>query len=772
MTTPRPFLTGLAAATALWPSFSFSVDAHAAAADGGPPAPPGSALTANDPPQPSWSSDEQHGFAFLTELFGAAAAAKNATSSAGAAGPTQKASYQVGEAVWYFHREYRDKNEQNARIAVVDRAHGIYRPRIGLTEGWLPGEVVEIVVRPAGEDSTTSKKSPRRTKKRQDHLQEASPPSSTTSPPQHFYRIRTAHPDWVDPKGIFCCSDEAGIDAHLHRTVSVEDLRAYEPKAAGEMKSENLMPPAAWTNKEQQPPPPKTALTVFAFRWGGRYVPATKDSEFLATSPNFLYQITDLGLQKVLGRNNYQVWSVFLATPEDCASLAKTFALLFPKGAHPGRVNSEKSVSFWMTHPSSFDYLSEPMYQTGSAYGAGYVEQGPFFDLMRASERAGIYTAFPHNALLYQQLASKSWTSQLALDPQFMIPATVSFPRQQAVQNPAKAAAQAIETLENIKLRQLRSRDWYQERMYANLETAASSCTEPGTSAADDRSDKKCAAGAVVGAAMKNDHSHREVDPAPARGDYLLPHERITRGVAKLGYSWEALDVKLWKNDVGNYSLADALEDMSDSVSINGERVGQAHLLDWVLIQEFVPHAVEMRLYYVKNRLAQVWYTRFDKVKQNHEFGDFYYMNEQVALSYLRGDIRALREATKKGERIAENLLAWLSTQSGQREIPAVRFDFFVQYFPEEDSGESGSGDSGSGGGARKNKKSWVTYEEEHDFSVTNRTVDPTEAKQRGTTEVMTLEICEAGFSIFGSEELKKEKVAALIENAIKYGGS
>eukprot|EP00392_Amoebophrya_sp_AT5.2_P011888 g11978.t1 len=349
MTTPRPFLTGLAAATALWPSFSFSVDAHAAAADGGPPAPPGSALTANDPPQPSWSSDEQHGFAFLTELFGAAAAAKNATSSAGAAGPTQKASYQVGEAVWYFHREYRDKNEQNARIAVVDRAHGIYRPRIGLTEGWLPGEVVEI----------------------------------------HFYRIRTAHPDWVDPKGIFCCSDEAGIDAHLHRTVSVEDLRAYEPKAAGEMKSENLMPPAAWTNKEQQPPPPKTALTVFAFRWGGRYVPATKDSEFLATSPNFLYQITDLGLQKVLGRNNYQVWSVFLATPEDCASLAKTFALLFPKGAHPGRVNSEKSVSFWMTHPSSFDYLSEPMYQTGSAYGAGYVEQGPFFDLMRASERAG-----------------------------------------------------------------------------------------------------------------------------------------------------------------------------------------------------------------------------------------------------------------------------------------------------------------------------------------------------------------------------------------------
>jgi len=29
-------------------------------------------------------------------------------------------------------------------MAVLDHAHGTYRPRIGLSEGWLPGEVMKV----------------------------------------------------------------------------------------------------------------------------------------------------------------------------------------------------------------------------------------------------------------------------------------------------------------------------------------------------------------------------------------------------------------------------------------------------------------------------------------------------------------------------------------------------------------------------------------------------------------------------------------------------
>jgi len=50
-----------------------------------------------------------------------------------------------GDPIWYFHTEFRDYEEWTlrSRIAILDESHGVFRPRIGLSEGWMPGRIVK-----------------------------------------------------------------------------------------------------------------------------------------------------------------------------------------------------------------------------------------------------------------------------------------------------------------------------------------------------------------------------------------------------------------------------------------------------------------------------------------------------------------------------------------------------------------------------------------------------------------------------------------------------
>lgn len=80
-----------------------------------------------------------------------------------------------------------------------------------------------------------------------------------------------------------------------------------------------------------------------------------------------------------------------------------------------------------------------------------------------------------------------------------------------------------------------------------------------------------------------------------------------------IGYSWEALDVKLW-DESSDYKLSDALRDLSDTIRIRGQYVGQSHYLDHIMVQEFVPHSLELRLYYIENKLVTRFWTKFDRV--------------------------------------------------------------------------------------------------------------------------------------------------------------
>ena len=109
----------------------------------------------------------------------------------------------------------------------------------------------------------------------------------------------------------------------------------------------------------------------------------------------------------------------------------------------------------------------------------------------------------------------------------------------------------------------------------------------------------------------------------------------MNAGVAKLSYSWEALDVKMWR-DRSAYDLENSLLDLTQHIDITDNLVGQAHVLDHVLVQEYIPHVFELRLYFIENECKFEMFTRFDKVKTNHEFlcQDFFNSNHELILMH------------------------------------------------------------------------------------------------------------------------------------------
>merc|ERR1719295_932000 len=66
----------------------------------------------------------------------------------------------------------------------------------------------------------------------------------------------------------------------------------------------------------------------------------------------------------------------------------------------------------------------------------------------------------------------------------------------------------------------------------------------------------------------------------------------IAKGVAKLGFSWEALDVKMW--DGGRPALKDALYQLSQSIEISKEFTGQPHDCENLIVQEYMVHDLEL----------------------------------------------------------------------------------------------------------------------------------------------------------------------------------
>jgi len=100
---------------------------------------------------------------------------------------------------------------------------------------------------------------------------------------------------------------------------------------------------------------------------------------------------------------------------------------------------------------------------------------------------------------------------------------------------------------------------------------------------------------------------------------------QLRRGVAKLGYSWEAFDVRLIHFRNETYNLTHALMDLAFQTRLTKEPTGSSgidamHLIkdvgtashvDHVIVQEYIPHTLELRLYYMENELKMHWFTKF-----------------------------------------------------------------------------------------------------------------------------------------------------------------
>jgi hypothetical protein len=182
------------------------------------------------------------------------------------------------------------------------------------------------------------------------------------------------------------------------------------------------------------------------------------------------------------------------------------------------------------------------------------------------------------------------------------------------------------------------------------------------------------------------------LDPAKAAADALgsLKHLSDTRamwfnredikaapvqkGVAKLGWSWEAMDVNAWSS---KRELQAALVSLAEQ---------PGSLIEHVFVQEWVNFDVEMRHFVVEPRLEdpqsikakKIVYTVF-KTQEEGSFRNFDRYDRKGCLgACFANDDAALADAEQKAEELIGRWLRWL--QGISHELPVVtRFDILAK---------------------------------------------------------------------------------------------
>lgn len=530
--------------------------------------------------------------------------------------------YKPGASVKVFYRS--DKQCQPGRkyFAAIDRRHGIYRPRVGLTEGWVPARVA------AEHGSRDVERRPGEV-----CIEYRWP---------FFFTLRgqlaDLHPVWTEwyPEGDVRPFPGASCDGDL-----------------GSGLSTTLVEPGTVPD-----------LAIISFRWGGVNGVVSCEqwgSTGSSVSDTFFTSFIDSAVGPRLGRS-YEVWTMYIEDGTDMNKVAESAHLIFGE-SHPAR-RAKTVCAMYFLYPTGFEENCIPTQKTGEDNGAALVDQSSFFRMIKAVERAGIPTRFPHCSGFYELLTSKRWTHLCTLSPQFRVPPTVSVPRMLTERSTAQAAEFSLRALEKVRGQQALLRG----------------------------------------------------EPCPVGG--------IKRGVAKLGHSWEALDVKYWEGQSG---LAEALLQLTQIIEISDELTGQPQDLESVLVQEYVEHDLELRLYVVEGQVEASIYTKFCRIKENKEFGDFkeLFTGAEAASQWMGGDAAALADGERQCREALAHWLVWVEAQVC--EVPAaIRFDFFV-----------------------------------------GRTKD-----HPGRATVWTLEICELGFSMLGEERLPAKVFAAILRSMIGDGTS
>mmetsp|Transcript_49572 Transcript_49572/g.118054 ORF Transcript_49572/g.118054 Transcript_49572/m.118054 type:complete len:734 (+) Transcript_49572:71-2272(+) len=400
-------------------------------------------------------------------------------------------------------------------------------------------------------------------------------------------------------------------------------------------------------------------LAIVTFRWGGLneiVAPQQWGETGSSVSDTFIESFIDSAVVTQLG-NKYEIWTVYIESWTDLEKIADSAHLLF--GAHHPCRRAKNTCGMYFLYPTGFEENCVPNMETGEDNGAALVAQKSLFRAIQSMERAGIPTRFPHPSGFYELLTSKRWTYMMSLTPHLRVPPTVGVPRMLVERSCSSAADRALASLNNVRQQQ---------------------------------------------ALLRNEP---------------IPQGEITKGVAKLGFSWEALDVKFWE---GRDGLERALHALTQKIEISQEYTGQPHDLEFIIVQEYVVHNLELRIYVVDGKVECKIYTKFCRIKENLEFGDFeeLFTKDDAARQWMGGDAAALDDGEKQCEEITKHWLAWVQAQLCELP-PAIRFDFFI----------------GRG-------------------------------KQPGKAQVWTLEICELGFSMLGEKTLPSKVFAAMLRSCLR----
>eukprot|EP00928_Gymnodinium_smaydae_P044793 TRINITY_DN29901_c0_g1_i2.p1 TRINITY_DN29901_c0_g1~~TRINITY_DN29901_c0_g1_i2.p1 ORF type:complete len:526 (-),score=115.18 TRINITY_DN29901_c0_g1_i2:168-1745(-) len=303
----------------------------------------------------------------------------------------------------------------------------------------------------------------------------------------------------------------------------------------------------------------------------------------------------------------YEIFSIFVETDEELARISAPMMRLLLRGTQRGAL-----YFFWPLAMQSGHY-EEP----------GYLNQARLLETMTGMEAAGVPTRFPHESHLYRIFLSKEWVLRTTLMPSLRVPPSTAVSRQAIVQNTSAAALGAARALAAVATTRLA---WASE------------------------------AGG---------------EPSPA-AEVLLPlppeegKELMERGVAKVGFSWEAHHVYRWRN----------LEELEDAF----EKLTQlpANLHDSVIVQGWMDFDVEMRHFIIEPDLAvpaslkprHRIYDVFEKVNGNL-FTEFKRLGRDAALARtFADDEAAMADAEQKADALIVRWLQWLQAQT--HELPPV----------------------------------------------------------------------------------------------------
>lgn len=306
---------------------------------------------------------------------------------------------------------------------------------------------------------------------------------------------------------------------------------------------------------------------------------------------------------------NFEAHALFIRNSRDMRELVAVAPWL------ASNLRGRRKACFWMIWPAEWE-------DTGGADYAGYVERISLFTAMRACEDAGLRSAFPHPAELYQLITSKSWMAGLCLNPQAHLPAATLVSKGSVLNNARRAAKLALAALAFIRAR-------------SPFPTSAG---EP---------------------------------PAPS----AVNKDGVKKGVVKLGWSWEARYVMCFS---GEEQLATRLTEM---MSYPGCTASTCIVQEWVdfdfeMRLYFLPP--EDWNPTIKIEPSKFECNMWTGMGEEGRPTNFRKMSESMCLTTWDGDETAYRSAKAQAVDVSQHLLAYLLCMDAQP-VPMIRLDFMLK---------------------------------------------------------------------------------------------